>query len=242
MKKLFVAASLLVASLTVNAQDDYKPVSGNVTAELGLSGGLVFSTSDLNTSGFSGIPQLKFRYFFADDMAVRIGLNLSKSSTTNNYYEAAPGTGVGTEKISTSTTLLNLGVEKHLAGTDRLSTFVGADFSILMQGAKEEWDNFDGASYSQGYKASIKNGTSAGVNASSGIGFRLVFGAEYYFIEKVFLGAEFGWGFLMQKDKDVTTKVDPGTGTTTTTTFKSPGKVTNIAPNSIAAVKIGFRF
>lgn len=236
MKKLIVAASMLAACFGAYAQD-YKPVAGDVTAELGLfSGDFV----NLPNSGF-GTPQLKFRYFLQDQMALRVGLNITKTTDTERIYEGAPGTGEGFARTSNSLVGLNLGVEKHFAGTERLSTYAGADLMVQFTGASEKWENTaDGTNFADGENTTIK-GTNADGNSSFGIGARIIAGADYYFVEKVYLGGEFGWGFTAVKNGKVKSEVTSG-GTTVSNETKSTGGSFELAPNLTAGVRIGFRF
>lgn len=255
MKKVIFAASLLALCMSVNAQDTgvttttttttapvpttslYKPVQGDVLAEIGLFGGDIVN---LPASTF-GTPQLKFRYFLQDQWALRVGFNLTQQSTTTKFYEAAPGTGEGYARTMNSLFGVNAGIEKHFAGTGRLSTYVGADASIQFTGAASKWENStDGSTYTAGASRKVV-GTNANGDRSFGTGLRVITGADYYFVEKVYLGAEFGWGFMAVangKSKTETTVA----GVTTTVERKSSGSEFNLMPSLTAGVRIGYRF
>jgi hypothetical protein len=251
MKKTFLALTLLVsvsavaqnAKSTVNPSSAYKPHAGTVTAEFGLSGGLLNTNVNLNNN--AGL--LRFRYFLNDDLAVRIGFSVNNKSTTDNYYGGVNNSQSGSRVTKNSGVTFNLGAEKHLTGTERLSTYIGADLIIALNAASEKWDNSNGTDYTLGLSREIKgfNTVNGGTNAASGLGFRLVAGGEYYIVKNVYLGAELGFGFVSSKFKDITDKTTTTVGPITTTTVndsKSPGKDFAISPSVITGVRIGFQF
>jgi hypothetical protein len=247
MKKLLLALMLLSSAgaiaqntktKTVSA---YKPHTGTVTAEFGLSGGLLNTNVNLNNN--AGL--LRFRYFLNDGLAVRLGLGVNSKSTTDNYYAGANNSIVGSKERKNSGIIFNLGVEKHLPGTERLSTYVGADLIVSLSAASENWANLNGNTNTAvvGYFREIKgfNTLNAGTNAATGFGLRLVAGGEYYIVKNVYLGAELGFGFVSSKFKDITDKTTIG-GVTTVNDRNEPGKSFDISPSVITGVRIGFQF
>ncbi|ABG57301.1 hypothetical protein [Cytophaga hutchinsonii] len=259
MKKIITIASLLAFTLAANAQQEttvtttttvpvtraYKPGAGDVLAEIGfLAGGIGANPTSLQNSAFGGVsPQLKFRYFLQDQVALRIGFGFTQTAEKNRYYEANPGSGEGFARDAYSRFDLNAGLEKHFTGTGRLSTYVGADLLFQKVGASTKWENSDGNTFVDGQKRQTKGFNTAGDNASFGFGLRAVSGADYYFVEKVYLGAEFGWGFVASKEgktKDETTPA--GGGATNTVETKSTGGTFNLAPSLTAGLRLGFIF
>jgi hypothetical protein len=252
MKKIVIAVSMLAAALVANAQEPavqpatrlYKPVAGNVLAEIGLfatPGGITGGVTSQSQSAF-GTPQLKFRYFLQDQIALRVGFNYTQNTETTKFYEANPGSGDGFAKDKSSLFGLNLGIEKHLTGTGRLSTYVGGDLSFILTGASAKWENTaNGTTFTDGASRKIKGGNAAGDRGSFGFGLRAVGGADYYFVEKVYLGAEFGWGFIASKEGKLKDEQTLG-GVTTTTETKSGGGEFNIAPSLTAGLRLGFIF
>ncbi|HEX8546718.1 MAG TPA: hypothetical protein VF691_07120, partial [Cytophagaceae bacterium] len=105
MKKFIFAASLLATTFfsakaqdastttTTTSTDGYKPVAGDVTAEFALSGGTGFipdlnlSDQPANNSAGGVAPALRFRYFLADDLALRVGLNIRSSRLTEKFRD-----------------------------------------------------------------------------------------------------------------------------------------------------------
>jgi len=242
MKKIFIAVSFLAASFAVNAQE-YRPVAGDITAEAGLTGGILNSNVTLNSGS-----TLKFRYFLQDKLAARLGVNIASNSLKENVSNgSATNPQYGTIKGSYSSLIFNLGVEKHFSGTDRLATYAGADLLLSFTGAKETGTDVNaGGAYAQGSSYKVTGATSnssiaAPATVGTGVGLRVVFGAEYYFVEKAFIGTELGWGFLASSVKDVKFENNPAGGPNTTTTAKG-NSTFNLNPAVVAAIRIGWRF
>ncbi len=251
MKKSLLALTLLT-SVCANAQNAksttktisaYKPHTGTVTAEFGISGGLL--NTNLNLNNNAGL--LRFRYFLNDDLAVRIGFAVNNKSTTDNYYGGINNSQAGSRVIKNNGITFNLGVEKHLTGTERLSTYIGGDLVIAVNAASEKWDNSNGTAYTLGLSREIKgfNTTNGGTNAATGFGLRLIAGGEYYIVKNVYLGGELGFGFVSSKFKDITDKTTTTIGALSNTVVndrKTPGKNFEISPSVITGVRIGFQF
>ena len=227
MKKVLLTVAAVMTFGLMNAQEEtstsaYKPVKGTIATEVSLTGGLNNADFNLNEGA------LKFRYFFKEDMALRLGLGLN-SNKTEDIDDTNP-LNVETETFKSSTTTLKLGIEKHFAGAERLSTYAGADLLIGFRGASYEFtDNtttveVDGAD---------TNGNTAG----SSFGLGLFTGADYYITKKVFLGVEAGINFMAGKDKDITVS---STGNPDVTT--AGNKNAAIATQVVGGVRIGFQF
>jgi len=97
MRSAFVLATLLLIG-GIWAQ---KPTGGTVTAEVGLQGAI-------NNITINPIAGARVRYFLGDNLAARIGLNLTNQSQTNRDYEKPDGTG-GVEKRNFLTSSLAFG-------------------------------------------------------------------------------------------------------------------------------------
>ncbi len=195
-----------------------------------LEGQLSYNTASLSFNA----PSMRMRYFFADDMAARVSLSIQNSSTKDFYYELPNNAGgVGTEINKTSMTMISLGAEKHFAGTDKLSPYIGADLVYGMGGSSANWDKFDGSNYDATVTATVKN-------PSSMLGLNLVAGTDYYFAENFYLGLELGLGFSSTTEKAGETVVTAGG---TSTTILSPeAKSSNFGNNFIGNFRLGWRF
>ena len=110
------------------ASQDYKPSKGTVTTEVGLTGGLNNANFNLST--------LKFRYFLKENVGLRMGLGI-QNETDEAINNANPSNTITTTDKN-SRFQINLGVEKHFEGSDRLSTFVGGDLVISLANQSNE--------------------------------------------------------------------------------------------------------
>lgn len=245
MKKSILLGALVAASFAVQAQveNDELPTSafvnnhlkaekGMVTTEFGLVGGLLNTDLELNEKG---LGLLRFRYFFTDQLALRVGATIGFNTDVENIYGGANQSQKGTIKSNEGTYLINLGVEKHFAGTDRLSPYVGADLMIGTNTFREKGTDTDGDIYDASFSYSQK-----GANTLV-MGIRGVVGADYYFSKHVYLGAEAGLGFLYGKEGTTTISVTEN-NQTETITLKSTGSNTQLTPSIITGVRVGFVF
>ncbi len=210
-----------------NAQEEtssssYKPTMGTVTTEVSLTGGLNNANFGLGTTG------VKFRYFLQEDMALRLGLGVNSEKEIN--IDNSIPTNIETETIKSSSSFLTVGVEKHFMGSDRLSTYAGADLVVGFRGATYEVKDNTSTTTVDG---SNLNGDTAGTE----FGVRVLTGADYYIAKKVYVGVEAGLQFTSGKDKDVVTSTT-GSASSTSTGGKTGGLSTNV----IGGVRIGFQF
>lgn len=210
-----------------------KPVKGNVLVELtltpNLTGGNIFQLNDnflqnlvddiefplvggdggdFKAPGQIVLPMLKARYMNSDNSAFRGQFNLAIGSKT----EKGGGGDVTTSQTGIA---IALGYEKHMAGAERLSTYFGGDVLI-------------------GYAKQSLKGSSETSASGFGFGLRGVTGFDYYFIPKVYLGVELGYGLSFRSYGDVTIAG---------TTVKDSGSSTiSLSPFAATQLRIGYRF
>ncbi len=207
----------------MNAQEvGYKPVAGDVTAELGLTGGLGNTSVAIADQGFGAGAMFKGRYFTTDKMAYRATVVIGNTDTEDNKTS---NTVVEDSDFNLG---LGFGIEKHFTGTERLSPYVGGDILIGFANQKQT------TTYTP------TNGTpqvmeTTGPN-SFNFGVRGVFGADYYFVKRVFLGVEAGLGLMYKSEGDTTVKV------ANTTNTKKGGSSFNITPAVVGGIRIGYAF
>jgi outer membrane protein W len=224
MKKLFVLAGAVVLSSSLFAQ---KPTADN---PFSLEGQLSYNTSSLSFNA----PSLRMRYFIMDDLAARVSLSINNASTKDYYYELPDNAGgEGTEINKTSLTMISLGAEKHFAGTEKLSPYVGADLVFGMGNTSAKWDKFDGTGYNADFTAAAKAPISM-------FGINLVAGTDYYFAENFYVGLELGLGFQSVTEK--AGEFEFTTAGTTTTSLSEPAKSSSFGNNFIGNARIGWRF
>ena len=210
MKKLIIAASMVAVALTSNAQDTYKFAAGDNNLEVG-------------TAPFSGtpltLPYIKYRRFLSESLAFRVGINLtmtSKSTMTaqkSNKAGAAADAMVDlTKKESSFGWEIAPGIEKHFAGTERLSPYVGAELRVAGKSSSSVSEFVSGADDKIG-TLTVKNGAVDDKGVFTGnkggfisFGLNLVAGADYYFAKRIYLGGEFGYGFGFTSFSDATSE------------------------------------
>lgn len=210
MKKLmFTLAAVAVALTSAQAQ---KQMGDEHNIEVSFN---PFSGSPIDAS------VIKYRKFLDDDAALRVSLGLN--NTTNSYLvvpqnsiqgtnpetgEPATGTVTHPDLFLTNTTTswsLSLGYEKHFRGTDNLSPYMALavgygsntvdltreHFSALnVEDASKEgsWDpEFDPANWGVWNYSNIVK--------SNQLNLDVLFGADYYFNDAIYVGFEAGLRF-----------------------------------------------
>lgn len=248
MKKVLLLGAFALFG-AMNAQE-YKPEAGKVTTEFGLTGGLGNTSVELP----DGNAYFKARYFKTENFAYRLSASVGSSSNTTDIDQYSNrGTAnefhtTGKDKTSNTSILLGFGFEKHFAGTDRLSPYIGAEALIGYAGQKTVADR---ATVNSGSNTSAYNYSEEtevkGPNALS-FGVRGVFGADYYFAKKVFLGVEAGLGLMYTsvgktKTSSSYSATSGGTTTSGSSSSETPGGSSfNITPQVVTGIRIGYVF
>jgi hypothetical protein len=231
MKKLLFSVAMLAAGAAAYAQ---KPTSGSITVE---------SVFDFNLNGINqfNTPEARVRYFLSDDLAARVRLGLNSSSSTvkiDNGNAAALETG----EIKTSSFGFNLGLgaEKHFGGSDKLSPYVGAEIALRSQGASL----IDAKGSDNGTIWSAKDDTYKTEGGGSfTFGINLLFGADYYITDAVYIGGEMGFLFGSTSTSELKfTKKSGGAETKGTVANESSNTTMNIASNVGGGIRLGIKF
>ena len=234
MRSAFVLATLLLVG-GIWAQ---KPTGGTVTAEVGLQGAI-------NNIQIVPIAGARVRYFLGDNLAARIGLNLTSQSETKRDYERDDGTGgVGEEKLSYFLFGFRPGVEYHFAGGEKLSTFAGAQLILDLTSAKTTRTNYRNGSYRADFSQTISGEARFDplriYNSGTTFGLGLYSGFDWYFTEKVYLGIEWGLNFLRTSYSDVTIKTS--IAGITTETKQAGGRAGDLLVNTVGVLRLGYQF
>ncbi|WP_114777482.1 BT1926 family outer membrane beta-barrel protein [Botryobacter ruber] len=209
--KLVLLLMMLVLAAGANAQDSNKAATGNTTAEIGLN---------FNNGTFLQGGNLRFRHFMADDMAVRLGLGANY-----NYNKIS-------EDANSSVFSLRIapGIEKHFAGTEKLSPYVGAELPIGFTTASYEDANFE-------YRGASAPGTNAN-RSNFNIGLNAVAGVDYYFASHFYAGFEIGAGITYFKNSDVEVENKNNGNVNNTKGYHS----LNFSPFATGGIRVGFVF
>ena len=230
MKKLMLIAVFAGLATIAFAQ---KPTSGSITTEIGLTSVIGAPTNAANPAGLTqGV--LRGRYFMNEGLALRASLGLGMGSTTT--IASAVGAGGADEETVVKTTGFSLGagLEKHLSGTSKLSPYIGAELGFGIANATTEDTNFNNVN---GDKQTISGGGTTNLRLNAMIG------ADYWIVERVYIGAELGIGlFGSSTTADTETEEVVGGVTTKGTTPGSKGSNFGINPNALGLVRIGLLF
>jgi len=142
------------------------------------------------------ISEIRMRYFLKQDLALRTRLAFNFEQSTDFSYDALnPTSPPFTIDQRSSDFNLLLGIEKHLEGTEKLSPYFGAEGGLgISSMSKEGTNTINGATYTENGQMSLVN--SGGFSVYGG----LIFGADYYFLPSIYIGAEIGYGFGFQDD------------------------------------------
>jgi opacity protein-like surface antigen len=243
MKKKFVTASLLIVSFTAAmAQDtatNFKPVKGANNLELNFV--------PLNGKPIQ-LTYIRYRRFLSDMTAFRLGIGISYSSSKAdsvfNSNITAGNTVASDYKMSKMGWNIKPGYEKHFAGTNRLSPYIGAELDFAGQSSKEVTP--------YGINATDEFFTRTDKNKNKGGFFRFgvnaLAGFDCYITKHLYLGTELGFGFQMVKYSDYKMStvypsgVTPGVPDPGNPKDVNQGSEINVGPNFNSAIRLGFIF
>jgi hypothetical protein len=179
---LLVLALAFVATFSAQAQDSlstsssgFKPVAGDKTAEVGFN----FESGTFLNGG-----QLRFRKFTSDSKAIRLGISAYLDNDNPTDDQSATYVALS----------VTPGIERHFAGTKRLSPYIGATLPLSYAYSKHEdqYRNVKGAWSDSGVN-----------NGYVGIGLNALAGIDLYIIENFYLGFEFGAGIMYRNYNDI---------------------------------------
>lgn len=172
------------AQIKTDAGTFTKPIKGTVVMEVNFAPNLtsqgIFSLPTFNND--LGVIGVKGRKFLSETKAVRAMANLSVSNS-------------GVEGEDTQFTVAaGIGIENHLKGAERLSTYWGYEANLgYVSGLNDSGDPL---------LPSLKE-------TKIGLGANLFTGFDYYIVPNVYLGMEVGYGLAVTN-----TKPDGGDGIT----------------------------
>lgn len=175
IKKIIL--SLLIGSLcNLNAQD-FKPLKGGWTTQVGMA--LTANAPNVISLGFNG------RHFMKDRLAFRLSVISLNTKEVTNFAENPDGSGAKgkfTEKTRVNSLLI--GIEKHCLGNRRLSPYFG--FELGYGGGKVLSDGENADAF--GFENSYTYKSSLGIRQAVFAGFM---GFDYWITEGIYLGIEY---------------------------------------------------
>lgn len=260
MKKSILAVAVLLGTSATFAQDltskkgeNYLPEAGDwaisidATPLLGYVQG-IFGSNGSGSGGswsfLNGNNVITGKYFVADDMAYRGGINIGFNSVTERAYTTeldasgapvTPAAVVIDERKTTGSMIMLTGGMEWRKGTTRLQGFYGGELGLgFGGGSKVDY------TYANAYSWNGTAGTASQTHAVDGstdvnnvtnkggimFGLRGFIGAEYFVLPKLAIGGEFGWGLGLQTT---------GEGTVTTTQLNTAGTGTEQVTNETVA-------
>ncbi len=227
---------LVGATTAMDAQAQYRPEGGEKNLELMVA---PLGGSPITMAG------IKFRSFSSATSAMRAGIFLgfdNKTTVTQDEDTKAKMLELK-KKESTITIGLQPGIEKHMAGTERLSPYFGGylDLSFTSKSKTEDAQlNLNNNTQQVGY-TKTKSG-------SLGIGLNAVAGFDYYLAKSLYLGTELGFGLAttmpMKNKTEVVSANDDNSGTKTTNTDGKKDNVSKfqVGPNVVGQLRLGWMF
>jgi hypothetical protein len=191
MKKLMF--TLAICSLAITSAQAQKQLGGEHNIEVSLT---PFGNSPIDGTTF------KYRNFLDDDKALRVSLTVGSTSGTHAYYqegEILEDNPVSPQlNMETSNTVFGIapGYEIHFDGTDNLSPYFGIE-AYYMMGSRSDKMEFWGANDldNVGQPDVYVTWDLTNKQAYSSMGLNLLFGADYYFSDAIYVGFEAGLGF-----------------------------------------------
>ena len=198
MKKIGIFIVLITGAFAVlNAQNEskdeiYKQVAGDNTFEVNFDPGKIFGSNQGDQfSLFSG--GIKYRNFITETKAFRLGVNLSFASATDITQQSDPIENKLELKDNYNLFAIGIqpGFEKHFGKNKRFSPYIGFQFLIGYQTTTYKSENQETQSiYVEKW---INDPEKTGIGyISAGAG--LLAGFDFYFVQKLYLGLELGYG------------------------------------------------
>ncbi len=137
------------------------------------------------------VSEIRMRYFLTSKDAIRVKVAYELTSGTNYVYSPMDPTLMPfTLKSSSSNLNFGLGYERHFKGTEKLSPYIGAEAGFGTSTLKTEGINtFNGMELSEGSTFLSQNTGAYTIYGG------LVFGADYYIVPHLYIGAELAYGF-----------------------------------------------
>ncbi|WP_152567309.1 MULTISPECIES: BT1926 family outer membrane beta-barrel protein [unclassified Porphyromonas] len=179
MRRLLTSL-LALCALGVASAQNYKADQGMVSTEVSLfASGLTSNPLDLTQGALKG------RVFLGETLALRMGLNLSNvttSATKEDNQIVQNHIVKATSSTYTNKLLIGVGVEKHFAGTKRLSPYVAADLNWGLGFTQKETQTNIKSVEDEVIKSPMEHS----------LGGAVMLGADYYVAKQVFIGLETG--------------------------------------------------
>lgn len=193
----------------------------------------------MNFAPLGGTPVsiggIKYRSFKSETSAFRLGVFLGHASTSTVTQDENSQTQLVELKDKNSTTTISVqpGIEKHFAGTDRLSPYIGG---VLNIGYGMTSKRVESQVANQGVGATITKG------GTLDLGLNAVAGFDYYVANKLYVGTEIGFGVAMKSDLTKKVSYDNIEGMQDSESKKDNKSQFNVGPNVVGQLRLGWVF
>lgn len=180
-------------------------------------------------------PNLKGRYFFNPENALRISLAVNYNDFTNELFEV-DGEGVGTVQTTNSFTTIGLGYEKHFSD-NKVSPYLGGEFQIGLGTNSTYGSRTDSLVFISDFNySSEQNATSFGIHIFTGVDIHLYKG--------LYCGTEIGYIFNSLNYKRGEFKTEDASSTTDATTSSDipSKKYRSFSLVNMGIIRIGWHF
>jgi|TARA_B110000967_G_scaffold44802_1_gene44940 hypothetical protein len=186
--------TLAICSLVFTSAQAQKQLGGEHNVEVNLA---PFGNSPIDGT------TIKYRNFLDDNAAFRVSLTVGSSSDTYAFYQEGEmlGDPVSPQlNLESATTVFGIapGYEMHFDGTDNLSPYFGVEAYYMMGSRSDKmefWGPNDLDNVGQPDVYIVWDLTNK--QSYSSMGLNLLFGADYYFSDAIYVGFEAGIGFGM---------------------------------------------
>lgn len=216
MKKIILLSVIIITTNLFGQKQE----QDNVTLEFEFA---PLGAYPLKMSGLRG------RYFISDLSAFRLSLLVGGTYTpTDTEVEDLPTL---TDKDRTINFSINPGYEYHFDGTDKLSPYIGGELSYSKTSTKLSDESYNATQ--------IRTLTTKTSNST--IGLRILAGGDYYFTDKIYLGAELGFGFTRTGREKTSYELENGyTGEVAPEDSEGNSTTLTWGPNYQARIRLGF--
>ena len=189
----------------------------------------------LNNGQMVVAPYLKFRFFLKPNMVLRTGIGVNYNDTTINFTENIDGSGESGNYFKSSMKIfVPLGMEFHFKQNKKISPYAGFDLLFGYENSKGEGLNGDGNGWiTANY---ILNSSTSSLM----YGLNAVIGVDWYFVPRLYLGAEVGIGFIGSQFFEGETQTS--VSGITTTSIVPPSSTSSIGNNFQSGIRFGWKF
>jgi hypothetical protein len=250
MKKKSVYLTLfftIAITLNIAAQDTLKATYGNYITELNVN--LFQGQLSLNNA----LNQVKFRYMYAPGLALRIAVSAESKKSIHNS-EMVYGTSPSKNNNKGTSTMIgvNFGLEKHFAGTKRLSPYIGGEIAVgykwskyvsetntLTTTTEGAWSQYQYVQTSSGSYTYVSSNSERGF-LSYGLNF--VTGFDFYMAKHLFIGYEIEFGFSNKKYSNIDVTYSGTNAGSNSPTPDYDESEFSLGPKIINGIRIGYVF